>query len=69
MSATPAHFPTPERVPRCERCRAPMRSPGLCGSCRRSEAWSAAAKRGLPVVPLFPELEPRPAVAQEELEL
>jgi len=64
---TPAHFPTPERVPRCDRCREPMHSPGLCGACRRSQAWAAAAKAGAPCVSLFAELEPAPLVRQEEL--
>lgn len=40
--------------------------------CAKLDRWRKAEARGLPVVPLFPELEPPPAakaVRQETLEL
>jgi hypothetical protein len=63
--------------PACPRCGLPIRSdypmPGdLCDQCRKALRWERASASGLPVVPMFPELETFPEGdrrRQEELEL
>lgn len=60
-------------APTCGRCGKPLRwcgggrdsGDGYWGECdcRRLERWREAEKHGLPVVPMFPELETAPAQA------